>query len=263
MDPKTRLFATHGGSVVSLCRYAPGERQATHAHRHTSVTLVVRGSLEEGVEAETACGSALSAVVKPAEIEHRDTFGAQGAMTLQIVVSPGDERISTRHGAALSEWQWIHAGEVARELLGLLHVLMSPSGRRDGSPRDLGDRVYRALTSLRSSAAPRAGGAPDWLRRVQGTLASSAAPIRALAAEVGIHPVRLAREFRVHFGLAPSQYRRRARLGRAAGLIATSRVPLSEAALEAGYADQAHMTRELRALIGETPGGFRRLVAHL
>jgi AraC family transcriptional regulator len=76
-----------------------------------------------------------------------------------------------------------------------------------------------------------------------------------------VHPVHLAREFRRHFGLSPSEHRRRGRLRRAGRLLADSKVTLVDAAMAAGYSDQAHMTRDLRSATGLTPRGLRRMAA--
>jgi transcriptional regulator GlxA family with amidase domain len=46
---------------------------------------------------------------------------------------------------------------------------------------------------------------------------------------------------------------------RAAALIAETRRPLAEIACECGFADQAHMTRALHKMLGETPRRLRCL----
>jgi len=43
--------------------------------------------------------------------------------------------------------------------------------------------------------------------------------------------------------------------------LRAGRMPLAELALRLGYADQAHMTRELKTLAGITPGDVVRAAA--
>ncbi|HVH12448.1 MAG TPA: helix-turn-helix domain-containing protein, partial [Longimicrobium sp.] len=43
--------------------------------------------------------------------------------------------------------------------------------------------------------------------------------------------------------------------------VASSGLPLARVALEAGFADQAHLTRELRRETGITPGALRRVAS--
>jgi AraC-like DNA-binding protein len=60
---------------------------------------------------------------------------------------------------------------------------------------------------------------------------------------------------RVH-GLTPSEYQRQVRLRAARGLLAAG-VPPARAAAEAGFADQAHLTRWFRRCYGVAPAAYR------
>lgn len=56
-----------------------------------------------------------------------------------------------------------------------------------------------------------------------------------------------------------TRYRNRLRVGRAMDLLAGGASP-AETAAELGFADQAHLTRTVRAHLGHTPGRLRRLL---
>lgn len=62
----------------------------------------------------------------------------------------------------------------------------------------------------------------------------------------------LARGFRAAFGTSPSRFRTMRQLERARGRLEAG-MPLAEAALDAGFADQSHMTRQFRAAFGMSP----------
>jgi AraC-like DNA-binding protein len=66
------------------------------------------------------------------------------------------------------------------------------------------------------------------------------------------------RTFRRHFGFSPSVFRSERRFRDALALLADFTTPLASVALDAGFADQAHLTRDFRARTGTTPGAFRR-----
>jgi AraC family transcriptional regulator len=224
------------------------------------VSLLVRGDLEERVGRRVETAGPLSVVVKPAGVEHADRFGRRGAVAVQVVLSPADEGWAD---GAMDAWRWSHAPEAARPLLRLLGALHEPSGPEpllNTSPLPpMEDLLCEVLAGL--AAGPSRGPSPPWLARACRALDEESASIREVARAIGIHPVHLAREFRRRFGVTPTAYRRRGRVRRAARLLAHSTLPLAETALAAGYADQAHMTRELRAVAGLTPRGLRRLVA--
>ena len=62
----------------------------------------------------------------------------------------------------------------------------------------------------------------------------------------------LARQFRAAFGTSPSRYRTMRQLDIVRRLI-LSGMPLVEASLQAGFADQSHMTRQFKKAFGLTP----------
>ncbi len=68
----------------------------------------------------------------------------------------------------------------------------------------------------------------------------------------------LRRRFDESFGYGPKTLDRILRYKRFLKLSQTSRSPIAMAAVEAGYADQAHMVRESRRLSGFTPSDHRR-----
>ena len=85
----------------------------------------------------------------------------------------------------------------------------------------------------------------------------SAAALERLS---GLDRWTLARQFRAAFGTSPSRFRTMRQLDLARGLVARG-APLTEAAARAGFADQSHMTRQLKRAYGLTPGRWAALTA--
>ena len=79
-------------------------------------------------------------------------------------------------------------------------------------------------------------------------------PIPAVAASVGIGERQLTRLFDERVGYGPKVFARVARLQRATAAIARGSIASwARLAVSCGYADQAHLVREFRALTGVTP----------
>ena len=86
--------------------------------------------------------------------------------------------------------------------------------------------------------------------------------ITDLAHEAGVHPVHLARVFRVHHGCTVGKYVQGLRIEHACGALSESDASLSSIALETGLSDQAHFTRRFKELTGMSPGVYRKLVTN-
>jgi AraC family transcriptional regulator len=83
--------------------------------------------------------------------------------------------------------------------------------------------------------------------------------IRDFATIARLSSCHFARTFRATVGEAPYAYLIRRRIERAQELILLTDKPLAEIALDCGLADQAHMTRHFRRVMGVSPGAWRRL----
>jgi AraC-like DNA-binding protein len=81
-----------------------------------------------------------------------------------------------------------------------------------------------------------------------------------LAEVAGCSRFALHRAFVTTYGMTPSDYQRQLRLRTARRLIAQG-CPLSDAAVQAGFADQSHLTRWFCRCYGITPGSYQRALA--
>ena len=79
-----------------------------------------------------------------------------------------------------------------------------------------------------------------------------------LADLVQLSPSHFFRAFRKTFGESPVTYIMKRRIRRAQQLMLTSRLRLSQVALECGMADQAHFSRVFRRIVGTNPDAWRR-----
>ena len=73
--------------------------------------------------------------------------------------------------------------------------------------------------------------------------------VDAIAVECGLSPRHLQRRCKTAFGYGPKTLARILRLQKAVGLARAGR-PFAEVSVTAGYADQAHLSRDVKALAG-------------
>jgi AraC-like DNA-binding protein len=97
------------------------------------------------------------------------------------------------------------------------------------------------------------------LERVRGYLETRLAQVvslQELADLAGIGSCHLLRLFRQRYGLPPHAYHLQVRIWRARSLLKQG-AGLAEVAARTGFADQSHLTRHFKRLVGVTPGNFR------
>lgn len=126
-----------------------------------------------------------------------------------------------------------------------------------GDPHRMGAslRVLFTQHGVRGRPAARTDAMSATLRAALG-----ADPGRSLiecSRAAGLSPSHYSRQVRARLGLSLRDYRRQLRVLAASARIASGQT-LSQAAHESGFADQAHMTRQMRAMLGATPGQFAR-----
>lgn len=127
---------------------------------------------------------------------------------------------------------------------------------------------WMALPADHPAARLLAGNAADLPLRVQAFFAGRAAPpiasailnarsVMAVATQANMTPRALQRWFARHIGLTPRTYLRLLRF-RTSLLTLPDQASLAGHAAEQGYADQAHMARDFRALAGTAPRDARK-----
>ena len=110
-----------------------------------------------------------------------------------------------------------------------------------------------------TSAGPRL---TAWQRRrvlehIESNLATSMRN-RELAALVEYSEFHFNVAFRNSLGTSPHEFLIRRRIERAQQLMLSTDMPLCDIAAECGLADQAHLSRLFRKVVGETPAAWRR-----
>ena len=226
---------------ASLSLHEPEHRSQAHEHASPYICVVLGGRFAEG-EHERRGGEV---IVHPSGARHVDRIGVEGALCLNLHLGaeparPNTARADLEHrrlAEALAAGLVLGADTLT--VAALAHEL-AEAALASPDPRSDPACVRRLLEALDDQ--PEAG----W------TLA-------ALASLADRHPAHAARQFRRATGMTLGGWRRRRRAIRAGLDLRTGAAPLAEVAGRHGYADQAHMTRELRAFAGRTPRELRVL----
>ncbi len=156
---------------------------------------------------------------------------------------------------------------VARHLLSSLLPVMKEPQRANSL---FLDHVVSAMTAHLAcqyagmnpnAGIPRGGLAPWQERRAKELINASLngeLALSRLAAECGLSVRHFARAFRSSVGMPPHRWLLNRRVERAKQLLGTRALSLADVAIFCGFADQSHFTRTFTAIVGLSPGEWRR-----
>ncbi|MFN4033341.1 MAG: helix-turn-helix transcriptional regulator [Fimbriimonadales bacterium] len=146
-------------------------------------------------------------------------------------------------------------------LQGVVESLLTPPPV--GSLRLFYEGKLRELVAFLCFAEPEVVVAPDE-SRLQAALEylqshlSDPNALQKVSQRLHVSPRQCQRLFRVAMGCSPSEYLTELRLRRAAALLVSTNLNVSEIALEVGYLSLSHFSRVFRERFGKTPRAFRQ-----
>lgn len=146
------------------------------------------------------------------------------------------------------------------------------------SPREVGSMyaehaLFAATTyfacafgGMREISHPKRGGLAPWqLQRATETMMASLRDnigLSQIADECRLSVGYFVRAFKRSTGVPPHRWLLRQRVERAKTFLRSSRMTLTEIAIECGFSDQTHFTRVFTGHVGMTPGSWRRGISN-
>lgn len=248
MASEVRHGCDLSGRVVTV-RVAGGAA-AVPTHVHVSLIL---GRIDAGERQLTVAGT--SHVLRPGDgfivspdAAHSWTAAVDAAYRV-VVLDPADFQMATWRSGRVDAPAWlacfddVHATAEAgdRDVGALAQALLTLTGQVvtvDHQPAV----AARAARLARGLVAERLDRALD---------------LADLGRLTGVSPFHLHRLYRATWGLTPAEQRLAARLHQARRLILAG-LPIAEVATAVGFADQSHLNRAFRRLMGVPPGRWVR-----
>lgn len=215
--------------------HARGDRIAPHRHELGYAALVLDGAYDELSADGVWRVEAGDLVLHPSFHLHLNRFELGGARVLNVALPH----------ALLRTWEAQHYA--------VLRVRDPDRFARKAETQEI-DAVGEALddADVCATSAPR-----DWVDRLAIALREPQQRVGALARTHGVSPEHAARVFAKRFGMTPARFRAEHRLQAALRALEDGVLSLAQIAVQVGYADQAHFTRDVASATGLPPSRLR------
>lgn len=253
-ERRVRTLCAGPGLVARVSWYPPGTAMPPHAHGGHQVSLLLAGTLQERTPRGEVRLATPALGMKPAGQSHANDYGPRGALIVCVEIDARHEALRPIAGGQAWHWRSRPSQALLAHSRALLADLVG------GVDTDAEDRVWEWLSATADCGPAPRGTRPGWIDRACMRLREDSAPLGVISRDEGLHPVYFSRAFARWMGCTPTVFRLRARLAHALASLARGASP-AEAALQAGFADQAHFTRVARGHSGLSPRQWRAIVA--
>jgi AraC family transcriptional regulator len=250
-----------GGFLVTRVRFPPLLKLPLHTHERATVAVILNGSFDGLMRrASHPCPQA-SVLTEPPGEPHGNLFERAGADVLTVQPDPGRLELLQPFAGVLGEINHMRDLVVTALARRVADELREPDDVTPFAVEGLILELLALMARLRNVPEPRAGRQPPrWLAEARDLLHDRYAErllVTDVADAVGVHPVHLARVFRLHYGTPVGAYQRALRVTWAAGMLTDSDDGIAQIALQAGFFDQSHFTRVFKRQFGLTPLAYR------
>ncbi len=211
-----------------ITKHGKNERLPRHRHRAGYAALVLAGGYVEAGDNGRFRVQAGHVVVHSAFEAHVDEFCMGGAVALNLPLVFG-----------------LMAGQRSLDDIDLVARLAESD-------------LQSAAEALCELSRPTSEGLADWPDLLAHALVTEPQiAVAEWARRMGIAPQSVSRGFRRVYGVSPKRYRVEHRALRAVSVLQQSSLSLADTAAELGFADQAHLGREVSRITGATPRQLR------
>jgi AraC family transcriptional regulator len=227
--------------------YPAGARLPSHSHERAYFCLIRRGSYTETYGRRTRDCRPMTLVFHPPGEPHAQTFSGCPVASFNVEIGSEWLQRAAEWSSHLDQPAEFHGGEVAALGQKLFHEFACNDKDSTVSIEGLTLEILAACTGSNAKAcdAPH----PRWLADAREMLDArfrEPMTLRSIAREAGVHSVYFAAAFRRFYHRSVGEYLRWRRLEYVRGKLLDPELSLAEIALDAGFADQSHLTRNFK-----------------
>ncbi len=250
------------GFRITRVRFPPLLRLPLHTHERATVAVILSGSFDGLMRSTSHPCPQASVLTEPPGEPHGNLFERAGADVLTVQPDPARLELLEPLAGVLGEVNHMRDPVVTALARRVAAEMREPDDVTPFAVEGMTLELLALMARLRTRPDLRASHQPPrWLGEARDLLHDrydERLRVADVAGAVGVHPVHLARVFRLHYGIPVGAYLRSLRLTWAAGMLTDSQEGIAQIALQAGFFDQSHFTRVFKRQFGLTPLAYRQ-----
>lgn len=241
---------------VTEAVYPARFRLPQHAHRAPYLCFVTKGKFTERQGRTVDTCDRTSCLFRPADDEHANEFSAAGAVCVNVDIS--NALLDHLREAGLAEHRFAVRSPFIQQLRARFYDELAARDALSGLVvASLVTEIMVFASRRQTESRVRGSRCVEKAQRMIEADFATPLSLTGIATVIGVHPVHLARQFRVVHGCTVGDYIRQVRVAFVRRQLATTRTPIAQIALSAGFADQSQLTRTFRRVTGRTPAVYR------
>jgi AraC family transcriptional regulator len=244
------------GLTMAEVLYSPNTSLPRHSHERAYFCLILRGRYSENYGRRTRVCRPLTLAYHPPGEPHSQMFADRAVSSFNVEIGAEALFQASNTLGYLDQPFEYHGGAVAA----LGQQLHREFRRPDTDSVAVIESLTLEILAATQACARFDGKQPRWLVNAKEAIDSrfrEPLTLGALAREAGVHSIHFASVFRRVHCCSVGEYMRRRRLDYARRKLSDPELSLAQIAIDAGFADQSHLTRNFKRLTGKTPGEYR------
>ena len=265
---QTITESPYGGSVIKAYDlsglrlvdgvYAVSTKVPSQAHEQAVFCIALKGLCKEVYAGKIRNYEGLTAEYLPPNQCHSLEFPFADTRAFSIDVAPSWLERAREYSLRIDHSVHVRGGPLSALMMRIYREFLETDYASPLAIQGLMLEILAEVSRERRELVDRQP--PRWLAQAGELLRERFAErltIAEVAAQVGVHPVHLSREFRRFHHCTIGEYIRRLRIERASRQLRQSQASLATIAVDAGFSDQSHFARTFKRLVGMTPAAYR------
>ena len=244
------------GIVLSELKHSQLRALPAHSHEFGYFSFFLKGDYEEWYGRQIVTHKPLTLMWHPGALQHQDAVGRRGCHFFNAEVSAARLETLREYAAVVSSPFVFPSAETSWLMMRLYHEFNTAEECCELAMEGLLLELLAMLARQKPSLERQK---PLWLRRVEARIRdefTEKLTMAELAAEAGVHPTHLAVVFRRFHHTTVGDYVHQLRVQAACEMLRKPENSLANVAMKLGFADQSHLTRHFKRIIGITPGQY-------